>query len=312
MISLREQFEPDSEEYKRLTYRISTMMNYQQNAIDRIKGVVARPVPNEWLDARKFKVEDGDDEETIRDQQINANIAAEIKPWFFIYRYSHLKSELDKYMKAVKSNCKIRFGKSLDELYASENKSEEEQLFIYNYEKYVPISRAPGTMNRICWRIEDEFQNTDVLPEVEFDYSILKSEAQYAEEEYVAIQQLYEEYNSNMQLFLKGIKKNDSQKEERDAFVAQMIEEFSSACYAVCPDGEVLANIIVDVCYTTSKNKSFAWEVAGEEIFNNVLKNNGYILNIPVKDDDGDIEFGGKRFSLLTMQFGGKLDVDFE
>ena len=33
MISLREQFLPDSEEYKRLTYRISTMMNYQQNAM---------------------------------------------------------------------------------------------------------------------------------------------------------------------------------------------------------------------------------------------------------------------------------------
>lgn len=33
MISLREQFEPCSEEYKRLTYRISTMMNYQQNAM---------------------------------------------------------------------------------------------------------------------------------------------------------------------------------------------------------------------------------------------------------------------------------------
>ena len=33
MISLREQFDPDSEEYKRLTYRISTMMNYQQNAM---------------------------------------------------------------------------------------------------------------------------------------------------------------------------------------------------------------------------------------------------------------------------------------
>lgn len=33
MISLREQFDADSEEHKRLTYRISTMMNYQQNAI---------------------------------------------------------------------------------------------------------------------------------------------------------------------------------------------------------------------------------------------------------------------------------------
>ena len=33
MISLREQFDPNSEEYKRLTYRISTMMNFQQNAM---------------------------------------------------------------------------------------------------------------------------------------------------------------------------------------------------------------------------------------------------------------------------------------
>ena len=33
MISLREKFAPDSEEYKRLSYRISTMMNFQQNAI---------------------------------------------------------------------------------------------------------------------------------------------------------------------------------------------------------------------------------------------------------------------------------------
>lgn len=312
MISIREQFDPDSEEYKRLTYRISTMMNYQQNAIDRIKGVVARPVPKEWLDSRIFKIKDGDDEATIRDKQINANIAAEIKPWFFIYRYSHLKSELDKYMKAVKSNCKIRFGKSLDELYTTDNKSEEEQFFIYNYEKYMPISMAPGTMNRICWRIEDEFQTMNVLPDVEFDYSILKSTAEYTEEEYNAIKSLYDEYNDNMQLFLKGAKKNDSQKEERDAFVAQMVEEFSNACYAVCPDGEVLANIIVDVCYTTNKNKSFAWEVAGEEIFNNVLKNNGCILNIPVKDNDGDIEFGGQRFALHAVQIGGDLDVDFE
>ena len=312
MISLRAQFDPESEEYKRLTYRISTMMNYQQNAIDRIKGVVARPVPNEWLDARKFKIEDGDDEKTIFDKQINANIAAEIKPWFFIYRYSHLKTELDRYIKSVKSNCKIRFGKSLDDLYAEENKSEEELLFIYNYEKYMPISRAPGTMNKICWKIEEAFRTTDVLPNVEFDYSILKSEAEYSTEDYEAIKRLYDEYNDNMQLFLKGAKKNDVQKEERDAFVAQMIEEFSNSCYAICPDGEVLANIIVDVCYTTNKNKSFAWEVVGEEIFYNVLKNNGYTLNIPVKDDEGDIEFGGQRFSLLTTQIGGEIDVDFE
>jgi hypothetical protein len=312
MISLREQFTPDSEEYKRLTYRISTMMNYQQNAIDRIKGVVARPVPKEWLNSRMFKIEDDDDEDIIREKQINANIAAEIKPWFFIYRYSQLKTELDKYMKSVKSNCKIRFGKSLDDLYALTDKSEEEEAFIYHYEKYLPVSRAPGTMNRICWRIEDAFQTMDMLPSVEFDSSILKSDAQYTQEEYEAVKQLYDEYNNNMQLFLKRKNQNELGDDEVGFDVVHLKDIFVEACSKVCLDDEVLANIVVDLCYTSNKNKTFAWDVAGDQIFNNVLKNNGYCISYPVKDENGDIEFGGNKFSLCTQQIGGDLDVDFE
>ncbi len=312
MISLREQFDSDSEEYKRLTYRISTMMNFQQNAIDRIKGVVARPVPKEWLNPRMFKIKDGDTEEVACDKQINANIAAEIKPWFFIYRYSQLKSELDKYLKAVKSNCKIRFGKSLDDLYSSEGKSEEEKAFIYNYEKYMPVSRAPGTMNRICWRIEDEFKTTDVLPNVEFDCSILKSDIKYTQEEYEAIKQLFEEYNQNMQLFLKQQKQNELGDDEVGFDIVHLKDIFIDECVKVCPNMEVLANIVVDLCYTSNKNKTFAWDVAGEQIFNNVLKNNGYIIKYPIKDENGNIEFCGNKFSIHTQRIGGDLYVDSE
>ena len=312
MISLREQFALDSEEYKRLTYRISTMMNYQQNAIDRIKGVVAKPVPNEWLNPRMFKVEDGDDEASIYDKEINANIAAEMKPWFFIYRYSQLKSELDKYMKSVKSNCKIRFGKSLDDLYSSEDKSEEEKAFIFNYEKYMPVSRSPGTMNRICWRIEDEFCTTDVLPNVEFDYSILKNDAEYTPEEYDAIKHLYDEYNKNMQLFLKQKNQNELGDDEVGFDIVNLKDIFIDECNKVCPDSEVLANIVVDLCYTSNKNKTFAWDVVGEQIYNNVLKNNNYTIRYPIKDSNGDIEFGGNKFSLYAQQIGGDLDVDSE
>ena len=310
MISLREQFAPDSEEYKRLTYRISTMMNYQQNAIDRIKGVVAKPVPKEWLNPRMFKIEDDDDEATICDKQINANIAAEIKPWFFIYRYSQLKSELDKYLKSVKSNCKIRFGKNIDALYASENKSEEEEVFIYNYEKYMPVSRAPGTMNRICWRIEDEFKSTNVLPNVEFDFSVLKSSAEYTDGEYEAVKQLYDEYNKNMQLFLKQRKQNELGDDEVGFDITHLKDVFIDECSKVCPNPEILANIVIDLCYTSNKNKTFAWDIAGEQIFNNVLKNNGYIIQYPIKDVHGDIEFCGNRFSLYIQQIGGDSDVN--
>ena len=312
MISLREQFDQNSEEHKRLTYRISTMMNYQQNAIDRIKGVVARPVPKEWLNPKMFKIEDGDDDKTILDKQINANIAAEIKPWFFIYRYSQLKSELDKYTKAVRSNCKIRFGKSLDDLYASNNKTSDENAFLHYYEKYLPVSRAPGTMNRICWKIEDIFKTTNVLPNITFDRSILKSNVEYTEDEYNAVKKLYDEYNKGMQIFLKRKKQNDFGDDEVGFDIVQLKDVFVDECAKVCPDIKVLSNIVIDLCYTSNKNKTFAWDVAGEQIFKNVLKNNGYMIKYPIKDENGDIEFGGNKFSLYTQQIGGELDVDFE
>jgi hypothetical protein len=312
MISLREQFDKDSEEYKRLTYRISTMMNYQQNAIDRIKGVVARPVPKEWLNARMFKIEDDDSEEVTQDKQININIAAEIKPWFFIYRYSQLKSELDKYTKSVRSNCKIRFGKSIDDLYMIDNRTPEEDEFLYYYEKYLPVSRAPGTMNRICWKIEDIFNTTNVLPGVEFDKSILKNDVKYTAGEYEAVKKLYDEYNKGMQLFLKRKKQNDFADDEVGFDIVHLKDVFIDECAKVCPDAEILSNIVVDLCYTSNKNKTFAWDVAGEQIFKNVLKKSGYIIKYPVKDENGDIEFCGNRFSLYTQQIGGDFDVDFE
>lgn len=311
MISLREKFDKNSEEYSRLEYRIRTMMNYQQNAIDRIKGVVAQPIPKEWLEPRLSKPKDDDDDSILRKKEIDYNIAAEIKPWFFIYRYSQLKSDLDKYMKSVKSNCKIRFGKTLDDLCASDYRTDEEEAFIYNYEKYMPISRAPGTMNRICWKIEDEFKTVDVLPDVEFDRTILKSDTAYSQEEYDAIKELYDEYNKNVQIFLKGIKKNETNKEEREFAIIQFKDEFANACSTMCPNSEILANIVVDICYLSNKNKSFAWDVAGEEIFQNVLKNSGNKIQFPIKDDNGDIEFCGKKFSLYTKKVGGEYD-DFE
>lgn len=305
MISLREKFDKNSEEYARLQYRIRTMMNYQQNAIDRIKGVVAQPIPKEWLESRLSKPQDGDDETILKKKEIDYNIAAEIKPWFFIYRYSQLKTELDKYMKSVKSNCKIRFGKTLDDLYASEDKTDEEEAFIYNYEKYMPISRAPGTMNRVCWKIEDEFKSVDVLPDVEFDRSILKSNVTYSQEEYDAIRELYYEYGKSLLLISKGRTKNETNGEDVEINILQLKERFIDECSSICPNNEILANIVVDICYTSNKNKSFAWDMCGEEIFHNVLKNNSYKMQFPVKDENGDIEFCGKRFSLHTIRMDG-------
>ena len=209
------------------------------------------------------------------------------------------------------SNCKIRFGKSLNELKNSEFLTDEEQFFLENYEKYLPISIAPGVMNRICWKIEDAFQSTDVLPSVEFDKNILKSALEYTAEEFDAVKSLYDQYNTNIQLVLRKQKKNEEADENVGLIIDQMKQVFLEECHSVCPNSEVLSNIVVDLCYSSSKNKTFAWDVAGEQIFKNVLKNNQNTLNFPVKDENGDFEFAGEKFMVHTKVVGGE-DDDFE
>lgn len=312
MISLREKFEKDSEEYSLLSYRINTMMNYQQNAIDRIKGIVARPIPKTWIDPRSCKIKDTDNMEKQSKMRLFKRVAADLKPYFFIYRYSHIKAKYDQYNKSVGSNCKIRFGKSLFELQNSEILTPEEQIFLENYEKYMPISIAPGVMNRICWRIEDAFQSTDVLPDVYFDKNILKNDSEYTDEEFDSIKMLYDEYNKDIQLILRKQKKNEESDENVGLVVDQLKQTFLEECNKICPNSEVLSNIVVDLCYSSSKNKTFAWDVAGEQILQNVLKKNDNTIKFPVKDENGDFEFAGERFSICTKVIGGENNDDSE
>jgi hypothetical protein len=115
-----------------------------------------------------------------------------------------------------------------------------------------------------------------------------------------------------MQLFLKKQNQNDFGDDEVGFDIVHLKDIFIDECNKACPNSEVLANIVVDLCYTSNKNKTFAWDVAGECIFNNVLRNSGCTIKYPIKDENGDIEFNGKRFSLHTQQIGGDIYVDFE
>ena len=99
---------------------------------------------------------------------------------------------------------------------------------------------------------------------------------------------------------------------ERDAFILQVTDELSRECMDSCSSMEVLANILIDICYNSNKSKTFAWDIAGEQIFQNVVKNNNNMICYPIKDDNGDIDFCGNKFSLHMQKIGGDSDVNLE
>jgi hypothetical protein len=122
---------------------------------------------------------------------------------------------------------------------------------------------------------------------------------------------LFDDYNKSVQLVLKKQKKNEECDENVGLAVDQLKQTFMEECYKVCPNSDVLSNIVVDLCYTSNKNKTFAWDVAGEQIYQNVLKNNNNVISFPVKVEDGELEFAGEMFSVVHKTIGGE-NNDFE
>ena len=75
MIDVASGFDKESEEYKELQYRIICGQNYQQNAIDKLKGIISKPLPKEWYDY--FTAKD------MEDKEFQLSILADKKPYFF-------------------------------------------------------------------------------------------------------------------------------------------------------------------------------------------------------------------------------------
>ena len=87
------------------------------------------------------------------------------------------------------------------------------------------------------------------------------------------------------------------------ATLSVMNDEFRKECYKICPNASMLCNIILDICYTRSSTKRFAWNMCGSEIIHNLLIKNDNKISYPTLDSDGDIEFCGNKFIVETTKF---------
>ena len=307
--SMQAAYSEDSEEYKILGYRSICCVQLQQSKIDAVKGAWSRPAPRYWTDIKAIKIQDDDSEEVVNKKMRDKKLVVK-KPLFFIFNYDYLYKEYSKYIKNVNANAQLIFGKTLDFLLNSEYLSDDERTFIDNYYKYLPVDCSPGVINRICWKIEDEFKNMDVLPDVNFDYHILTSNASYTKKEFKEVEDLYNEYMHTIRNIKKSYaKRNDNTAGDdmmSDLFLAK--ELWKEKCLSVCNNEKVLTNILLEICYNSGSSKTMVWDVCGEQIVKNLLEKNRYTLKFPTKDSCGEIEFDGDNFSIMEVKVDEECD----
>lgn len=310
MIEVQAGFEHGTPEYETLDYRIMCGQLYQQNTIDRAKGIIAKPMPEYWYSVRDNIIKDGDDEQTIQMKNFNRKITASNKPYFMTYVYPSLRTQNNTYNSNSDNGALMRFGiygiRSIDDLYNYEPKTPEMIESLRLHEQKVGCN--PCVVNKICWIFEKTFNGylSKKYEQPEFDYSILKCNVEYSKKNYDEVFAIYKDYQRRLDAFQKKMRT-----ERIDTFECWQqrkifVDKFKRDCETVCTNEYELCDIVLDICYKAEKTKQFAWDICGEVILENLLENNNRIIHYPqLVDGTGEFEYCGENFVMCEKVIGG-------
>lgn len=303
MFDMRANFSPESEEYKVLTYRIQCGQLYQQNVIDKAKGIIAKPMPRDWHDRHTVnKLENESKKELYR------KIVADKKPYFMRYIYPPLMKQYNTYLKNTNKNSLREFQMTVDELRQIPigDATERQLEFIRYYDYRIPVGTHNCVMNKICKRFEEEFDGYigKCSNNQQYDYTVLRSDAEYTPRQFSSIKKLYEDYTKRLVSYSVFTDYERVDNFESYSTLSMMNDEFQKECSKICPNREALCNIVLDICYNKNSTKRFAWNMCGTDIIHNLLLKNHYRISFPTINTDGDFEYCGNKYIVETKTIG--------
>ena len=300
MFEVQSRFEPSSSEYETLAYRIKCGQLYQQNSIDKAKGIICKPMPRTWHDRHTVnKIQDADAKSFSR------RIVADKKPYFMRYIYPSLMKQYNTYVKNTNCNALREFQLTVPESLAMpyEELTDRQRDFLYYYNRRMPVGIGDCVMNKICRRFEETFDGyVSKHADKQFDYSIMKSDAGYSTAQFYAIKKLYAEYNKRLQSYKVFASYERVDKDDSAANLVMMNRDFRRECSLVCPSSQTLCNIVLDLCYKRNSTKKFAWSMCGHEIMNNLLLENDCKISYPTIDSNGEVEYGGNNYTIEVKE----------
>lgn len=307
MTSLMANYAPNSKEYETLRYRTQCGQALQQREIDKAKGILPIPMPKEWYQYGANIIKSDDSEEIQEKKAFNQTICANKKPYFFMYNYDTERVNYQKFIEEVNSKSIGLYGISFEDMLKMDNLSEDAAKFVQYCSAKCPIDMSPSTMNRICRKIEEEFDGNFSCEELEFDYSIYKSKNNVKRSSYAEIKGLCEHYLMNLKtLNSRKINNEEERKillEDKDRLLETLIEDMTS----ICPNEESLCDILLDICYTGKMSKTIVWDVCGTQIIKNMLEKHDNTLTYPEKSENADFCCCGTQFSNKTIRIGGEI-----
>lgn len=254
-------------------------------------------MPREWYDRHTVAKEP--DEER---RKFLYDILADKKPRFMIYIYPDLMSEYKKYLSDTNKKCLRMFGVPTEKLLNTpeEELDEEESTFLKYFKLKMPVSDGMCVTNQICRIVEEHYDGRlkKLNKESKFDYKIMKSGTKYTKVQFNEITTLYKRFNQRIRDYMIYASRERVDDEASYSVMASMEYAFRRDCEDIVNNGKQLCDILLDMCYGSNGGKLFVWKLCADEIIDNLLNNKHRKISYPVQDPEGNIEYGGRRFSM--------------
>lgn len=314
MYAMLPKFQKDSKEYKEIIRRLKQCRKEQGSIIDATKGLDIKPIPSHWTNWQKITDDMNQEEkETI---EFNNSILVDKRPMFMMYLYPNYSKEYRQYYNDYDILSQAKFKLFLEDLLSLDATllNDEQKEFIEQFYRYNPLLNTPCEINNISLYMQKKINeiktNNKLVWTIDMIEPMKRRGIEWDDNKSDFLISLHEKYKSGKRNF--GNIKNDDGT-NRWQTIEQYNRSILQESLLVSSDLGELAYYAISRCYVSleSDNKEFVWSIFGDGIIDNLL-NNLDIKNveIPFLDENGDIEFLGKKYSKKLVGIGWK-NYDF-
>jgi len=300
--SMLEEFPDGSKEKEILQNRLKIGRVIQGEIIDGVKGLSVPPFREHWTKYKKI-TDDMSDEEKEK-WALNNSIVCQSRPAFFRFLYPHYMGRYRKEIRAYDIYSRINFGKNFDNIIRSEKMSEQEEEMIKAYRKKTYFLDNDSVMNKISREMRRRVPliNRYSSRKARYaDYSVLMNKeidmtTEEASKKLALMAEYLQEYKNFKILF--------AQKEQIPAgSLESFISLLQKKCFETISLNELeLATYAVEVTYNGEKQMvEFPWKMFPEGILSNIISNSAGPIRIPVKDDNGEIEYLWEKYTMKEI-----------
>ena len=309
-------FDENSLEYKEIIHRLKQCRKEQGSIIDSAKGLLLRPIPKHWSNWTKITPDMSQEE--VDKINFNNSILVEKRPQFMQNLYANYGKDYRKHCYNYDILSQARFKMFLSELIAMDKNllDDEQKEFLAQFYRFNPLLDTPCEINNISKYMQKRIGEIKVNSKLSWDKNSIdimkkRNVPDWDDAKSDALILLHEKYKSEKRNF-GNIKNEDG--ENRWQTIEQYNKSIRQEALKLSSDLGELAYYAIARCYVSleSDNKAFVWSIFGDGVVDNIKNNIGNKkIEIPFLDNDGDIEYLGKKYSRKEIKIVADDIYDF-